>query len=63
MSYYRVYYLSLDGQHIVDVNDFDAAGDDAALLSIKCGEVGVPRELWNLDRKVMDFPPQACPAD
>lgn len=63
MSYYRVYSMSLDGQHIVDVDDFDAVGDDAALLSVKFGELGVARELWNLGRKVTDFPPRVSLAD
>ena len=55
MYYYRVYSLDPDGCHIIDVQDFRADGDAAAILKVGPPLSGVSRELWNLGRKVMDF--------
>ena len=63
MSSYRLYSMSRGGNHIVDVDQFNAAGDIAAISSVKAGEFGVPRELWNLGRKVLDFAPRPCLED
>ena len=54
MYYYRLYSLDTDGVHFIDVQDFRANGDAAAIL--KVGKpLGVNRELWSLGRKVMEF--------
>jgi hypothetical protein len=55
MYYYRVYSLDLDDAHIIDVHDFRANDDAAAILKVGPPLSGVSRELWNLGRKVMDF--------
>jgi hypothetical protein len=55
MHYYRLYSLDSRDAHIIDVHDFRADGDDAAILKVGAPVVGVSRELWNLGRKVMDF--------
>jgi len=57
MRYYRLYYLDLMDAHIIDVQDFQANGDTAAILKAGVPVLGVSRELWNLGRKVMDFAP------
>jgi hypothetical protein len=54
--YYRLYTLDITDSHIVDVRDFRASGDDAACLEVDVPVRGQSRELWNLGRKVMDFP-------
>jgi len=56
MHYYRLYSLDTMDIHIVDVHDFRADGDAAAILKVGAPVVGVTRELWNLGRKVMEFP-------
>jgi hypothetical protein len=56
MRYYRLYTLDITDSHIVDVRDFRAPGDDAAVLEVNVPVRGQSRELWNLGRKVMDFP-------
>lgn len=58
MSSYRLYSLSINGNHIIDVDQFSAFGDAAACLCVKPGKLGVARELWSLGRKVMDFAPR-----
>ena len=55
MHYYRLYSLDTTDAHIIDVYDFRADGDAAAILKVGDPLVGVSRELWNLGRKVMDF--------
>ena len=55
MHYYRVYSLDIMDAHIIDVRDFRASGDAAAILKVGPPLSGVSRELWNLGRKVMDF--------
>lgn len=55
MYYYRLYSLDMSDAHIIDVRDFQAAGDPAAILMVGAPVSGVSRELWNLGRKVMDF--------
>jgi len=55
MLYYRLYYLDIMDAHIIDVRDFRADGDAAAILKVGAPILGVSRELWNLGRKVMDF--------
>jgi hypothetical protein len=42
-------------KHIIDVRDFDADGDAAAILEAGSSVSGGPRELWNLGRKVKHF--------
>ena len=55
MHYYRLYSLDIKDAHIIDVHDFRADTDVAAILKVGPPVVGVSRELWNLGRKVMDF--------
>ena len=55
MAYYRVYSLDQMDRHIIDVLDFEAEGDAAAISKVGAAVLGVPRELWSLGRKVMDF--------
>ena len=55
MHYYRLYSLDLDDHHIIDVHDFRADGDDAAIKKAGAPIVGVSRELWNQGRKVLDL--------
>jgi hypothetical protein len=55
MDYYRLYSLDVSDAHIIDVSDFQADGDAAAILKVGDPISGVSRELWNLGRKVMDF--------
>lgn len=55
MAYYRIYSLDQEDVHIVDVNDFEAEGDAAAIAKVGICAQGLSRELWNLGRKVMDF--------
>ncbi len=59
MAYYRLYSLDLEENHIVDVVSFSADSDSAAILKVRPSGLSVARELWNLSRKVMDFPPAA----
>ena len=35
MYYYRLYFLDLDGHRIIDVRDFRANGDAAAIMGAK----------------------------
>lgn len=55
MRYYRLYSLDVRDKHIVDMRDFSAEGDAAAIAKVGAPEFGVSRELWNRGRKVMDF--------
>lgn len=55
MAYYRIYSLDRADAHIVDVNDFEAEGDAAAIAKVGPCALGLSRELWNRGRKVMDF--------
>lgn len=55
MAYYRIYSLDREDAHIVDVNDFEAEGDAAAIAKVGTCALGLSRELWNRGRKVMDF--------
>ena len=56
MAYYRLYSLDLEKFHIIDVLPFIADSDSTAILKVCPDEFGIARELWNLGRKVMDFP-------
>jgi len=53
--HYRVYYLDLDDGHIIDVHEFRAKGDLAAIVKAGSALVGESRELWNQGRKVVEF--------
>ena len=55
MHYYGLYSLDVSDTHIIDVSDFRADGDAAAILKVGNPVAGVSRELWNLGRKVMGF--------
>lgn len=55
MTYYRVYSLNRDGRHIIDVDDFSADNDIAAMGKIRTDPTGACRELWTLGRKVKEF--------
>lgn len=58
MAYYRLYSLDLEKSHIIDVHPFIADSDSTAILEVQPDDLGIARELWNLGRKVMDFPPR-----
>jgi hypothetical protein len=58
MAYYRLYSLDLEDSHFIDVQPFIADSDSTAILKVRPDDVGIARELWNLGRKVMDFPPR-----
>ena len=53
--HYRVYYLDSDRHHI-DVRDFRAPGDMAAIMKAGPRLRGELRELWNQGRRVLEFP-------
>jgi hypothetical protein len=55
MYYYRLYYLDSHDNHIVDVRDFRANGDLAAILKAGIPLSGESRELWNLGRRVLEL--------
>jgi hypothetical protein len=55
MRYYRLYSLDLDDNHIIDVRDFRANNDVAAIVKAGPPQGGVARELWNHDRKVLEL--------
>ncbi|MDP9423360.1 MAG: hypothetical protein M3Q19_11125 [Pseudomonadota bacterium] len=61
MAYYRLYSLDLEESHIIDVHPFIADSDSTAILKVRLDDLGIARELWNLGRKVMDFPPRPRP--
>ena len=54
MLYYRLYYMDSRGRHI-EVRDFHAAGDLAALASAGAACPGENRELWNRERRVLEL--------
>ena len=58
MAYYRLYSLDLEKSHFIDVLSFIAVSDLTAILKVRPDHLGIARELWNLGRKVMDFPPR-----
>lgn len=62
VAYYRLYSMSTEDEHIVDVDQIDADCDGDAILKVKIGDFGVSRELWNCGRKVMDFAPRTADA-
>ena len=53
MAYYRIY--SMRDMHIVDMRDFNADGDAAAILNVQSGAATLAQELWSHGRKVLDF--------
>lgn len=53
MHYYRLYYLDLDDHHIIDVHDFRANTDAAAIVKAGIPLSGESRELWSQGRKVL----------
>jgi hypothetical protein len=55
MHYYRLYYLDLADHHIIDVRDFRANGDLAAIIKAGTPLLGESRELWNRGRKVLEL--------
>ena len=55
MYYYRLYYLDLPGRHIIDVRDFRANGDLAAIVKAGIPLAGEMRELLNQGRRVLEF--------
>jgi len=54
--YYRLYYLDSDDHHIIDVRDFRADGDVAAITEAGVPLSGETRELWNQSRRVLELP-------
>ena len=55
MFYYRLYSLDKRDKHIIDVHDFCADGDDTAVRKVEASDLRGSGELWNRERKVMDF--------
>ena len=55
MHYYRLYYLDLNDHHIIDVRDFRANTDAAAILEAGVPQLGISRELWNCGRRVLEL--------
>ena len=55
MYYYRLYFLDLDGHRIIDVRDFRANGDAAAIMKAGTALPGELRELWNQERRVLEL--------
>jgi hypothetical protein len=55
MHYYRLYSLDFDDNHIIDVRDFSANTDVAAIVKAGPPQEGVSRELWNRDRRVLEL--------
>ena len=55
MYYYRLYYLDSPDRHIIDVRDFRANGDLAAIVKAGIPLSGEKRELWNQGRKILEF--------
>ena len=55
MHYYRLYYLDSEDRHIIDVRDFRANGDLAAIIKAGIPHLGESRELWNRGRKVLEL--------
>lgn len=53
--HYRIYVLDNDDHHI-DVSEFRAPGDLAAIVKAGPPRSGVLRELWNQGRKILEFP-------
>ena len=55
MHYYRLYFLDLDDNHIIDVRDFRANTDVAAIVKAGPPQGRASRELWNRDRRVLEL--------
>ena len=55
MHYYRLYYLDSEDHHIIDVRDFRANRDSAAIVKAGIPLSGESRELWNRGRKVLEL--------
>ena len=55
MYYYRLYYLDLEDHHIIDVRDFRANTDAAAIVKAGVPLTGETRELWHQGRRVLEF--------
>jgi len=55
MHYYRLYYLDVADRHIIDVRDFRANTDVAAIIKAGTPRSGESRELWSRGRKVLEF--------
>ena len=55
MYYYRLYFLDIDDNHIIDVQDFRANGDAAAIMKAGLPVGGQARELWNQHRRVLEL--------
>ena len=54
MYYYR-YFLDLNDHHIIDVRDFRANTDAAAIVKAGVPRQGISRELWNRGRRVLEL--------
>jgi hypothetical protein len=55
MHYYRLYHMDSEYQHIINVRDFRADGDLAAIIKAGVPLLGESRELWNQGRKVLEL--------
>jgi hypothetical protein len=55
MYYYRLYYFDSEDHHIIDVRDFRANTDAAAIVKAGVRLSGQTRELWNQGRKVLEL--------
>lgn len=60
MSWYRLYHLGSDGQHVAP-EDVEAFDDLAAVRKARTVPNGFGAELWHGRRKIADVPPTVIP--
>ena len=63
MRYYRLYFLDRFSGHIEHFREFEAEGDEAALLLAQKWREGQPMELWNRHRKLKHWDADDLPTD
>ena len=63
MRYYRLYFLDRFSGHIEHFREFEAEGDEAALLLAQKWREGQPMELWNRHRKLKHWDDDDLPTD
>ena len=63
MRYYRLYFLDRFSGHIEHFREFEAEGDEAALLLAQKWREGQPMELWNRHRKLKYWDADDLPTD
>lgn len=63
MRYYRLYFMDRFSGHIDHFREFEAADDDAALLTAEGWQEDRPMELWNRHRKLKHWDAPSPAAD